>query len=259
MIRHNNIDIQALKRVAAAQWVGILSELGGISADLLDGRHHPCPRCGGKDRFRWDREKEFAICNQCFCENNGDGIAALQWLTGKSFSEVVRMVAECLHIGNGYSYGTTKKDSKTLAIDQVGYLTENKDSDNQIRLWCGKKPPITLEAVKAYGGRLCRWFGKACVAFDGRDIGDDKTQRAILLYQSNGEHFQALCKVQNYVKSPVQMPVLWGFSGSRGVHNYKPSKNRMMLSARDSRDFCTRGDFKHARARFLASRSASRY
>ena len=26
--------------------------LGAIPAEALDGQHHPCPKCGGKDRFR---------------------------------------------------------------------------------------------------------------------------------------------------------------------------------------------------------------
>ena len=34
-------------------WRAVLSALG-IPAKLLDGRHHPCPGCGGKDRFRFD-------------------------------------------------------------------------------------------------------------------------------------------------------------------------------------------------------------
>ena len=70
----------AIKKAAHGRWVEILSKLGGVSADILDGQHHPCPRCGGTDRFRWDHEKEFAYCDQCYNKSCGDGIDALAWL-----------------------------------------------------------------------------------------------------------------------------------------------------------------------------------
>ena len=37
---------------AKGRAVDILRDVAGISADILDGDHHPCPKCGGKDRFR---------------------------------------------------------------------------------------------------------------------------------------------------------------------------------------------------------------
>ena len=51
------IDAAALKQEAAGRWQEILPALGGIPSEVLDGKHHFCPRCGGKDRFRMiDRE-----------------------------------------------------------------------------------------------------------------------------------------------------------------------------------------------------------
>lgn len=38
---------------AVGKWRGILVNLG-IHEDFLDGKHHPCPACKGKDRFRFD-------------------------------------------------------------------------------------------------------------------------------------------------------------------------------------------------------------
>ena len=46
------IDVEALKGQAAGRWRELLSTLGGVPADVLDGKNHPCPRCGGTDRFR---------------------------------------------------------------------------------------------------------------------------------------------------------------------------------------------------------------
>ena len=95
-------DVNEVKRAAAGRWGEILSTIGGLSPDILDGRHHPCPKCGGKDRFRLiDPEAGAVLCNGCFSKGNGDGIAALQWATGRPFVLVVKLVADHLGLPNG--------------------------------------------------------------------------------------------------------------------------------------------------------------
>jgi putative DNA primase/helicase len=49
------------------RWPGILSALGVASAELNTRKHHPCPWCGGKDRFRFtDKDGTGAFyCGQC--------------------------------------------------------------------------------------------------------------------------------------------------------------------------------------------------
>src|SRR5690348_7953651 len=42
---------------ARGHWDAILAE-AKIPAEVLDGRHHKCPECGGKDRFRYLRDEE---------------------------------------------------------------------------------------------------------------------------------------------------------------------------------------------------------
>ena len=46
------MNVLTIKVAAAGRWPEILAALGGIPAEVLDGQHHPCPKCGGKDRFR---------------------------------------------------------------------------------------------------------------------------------------------------------------------------------------------------------------
>ena len=46
-------DVGAVKQSAHGRWPEILAALGGVNPELLDGRNHPCPRCGGMDRFRF--------------------------------------------------------------------------------------------------------------------------------------------------------------------------------------------------------------
>ena len=42
-----------VKRAAQGRWRDVLARCG-VAAELLDGRHGPCPGCGGRDRFRFD-------------------------------------------------------------------------------------------------------------------------------------------------------------------------------------------------------------
>ena len=91
-------DAATIKRAAAGKWPEILSSLGGISAEILDGKHHPCPKCNGTDRFRMiDEERGALFCNQCFNKKNPDGIAALQWLNDEDFRATLKRLAD--HLG----------------------------------------------------------------------------------------------------------------------------------------------------------------
>ncbi len=44
------ISIRELKAAACGQWAGILID-AGIAAHCLEPGGHPCPLCGGVDRF----------------------------------------------------------------------------------------------------------------------------------------------------------------------------------------------------------------
>ena len=57
---------EELNERARGKWPSILIELG-VPPAILDKRNHPCPFCGGKDRFRFtDLEGEgWFYCNQC--------------------------------------------------------------------------------------------------------------------------------------------------------------------------------------------------
>ena len=75
----------------------ILRDVAGISAEYLDGKHHACPKCGGKDRFRLiDKDAGAVFCNQCFREQNGDFIAAVMWGQDCSFDEALSLIGEYL-------------------------------------------------------------------------------------------------------------------------------------------------------------------
>lgn len=150
MFRHNKDEV---KQAATGRWPEILAAVGQVSLQSLDGRHHACPKCGGTDRFRLiDQAAGACWCNQCFTNQNGDGIATIQWLTGMSFGESVASIADYL----GMSPPARGKKAK-LDIDPAEHLEFLSWNDTLAGLWCLKKKPIKPEAIKRIGGRFARY------------------------------------------------------------------------------------------------------
>lgn len=116
------LDVDLLKHACAGRWQELLSRIGGVPLDVLDKKHHPCPKCGGKDRFRMiDLEDGALLCSQCFNKGNGDGVAAVMWLTGLTFPEACeRLAAEV---------GLTVKSKEINVIEEMAWRKNiNADS-----------------------------------------------------------------------------------------------------------------------------------
>lgn len=75
---------------ARGKWRGILAQLG-VPSEALTGKHGPCPKCGGKDRFRFDNKqgKGTWICSVC---GAGDGFRLLENLYGWPFKQAAAEV-----------------------------------------------------------------------------------------------------------------------------------------------------------------------
>ena len=105
MVTHSasngHTPVDDVKIAARGRWREVLTAFG-FNGEDLDGRHHPCPRCKGHDRFRLiDEQAGAVLCNQCFVEGNGDGLAAIQWRNDWTFGETVKAVAGYLSIDGG--------------------------------------------------------------------------------------------------------------------------------------------------------------
>jgi putative DNA primase/helicase len=87
-----------MKTAAAARgrWREILPSLG-IPVKFLNGKHQPCPACGGRDRARFDdrRGNGDYFCSHC---GAGDGFDLLRKVNGWDFKESAKRVDEI--IGN---------------------------------------------------------------------------------------------------------------------------------------------------------------
>jgi putative DNA primase/helicase len=82
---------------ARGKWRSILGALG-LPDRILDGKHQPCPFCGGKDRFRFTDYNGSGgyICNQC---GAGSGFDLLMKAKGWDFrtaaAEVDQVLGHC--------------------------------------------------------------------------------------------------------------------------------------------------------------------
>lgn len=152
--KKHQLDVDQVKQVAAGRWLDILVDVGNIPREVLDGRHHPCPRCGGRDRFRLiDADVGAVLCNQCFDANNGDGFSVLQWSLGINFQESLRRVADHLGVQPADGASPAKPPPDTHLVWQAW----DEGHTALAALWCLKKPPITVDAVKAAGGQMARY------------------------------------------------------------------------------------------------------
>jgi replicative DNA helicase len=90
-------DKDLVRKAATGRWFDIITARGGISADKLDGRNHPCDKCGGTDRFSAPkasfRDYGRIICRHCK-PTCSDGFDTLMWATGCTFPEALRLVAQ---------------------------------------------------------------------------------------------------------------------------------------------------------------------
>lgn len=148
-------DKDELKQAAAGRWPEVFASVAQVDANLFDGKHHACPKCGGKDRFRLiDRAEGACLCNQCFSAKNGDGISVVQWLTGWSFGETLSAIAR---------YCNVKPLKSSKSADPAEPLQWMPWNETLAGLWCLKKKPIKTEAIKRIGGRFARYHNQYTV------------------------------------------------------------------------------------------------
>ena len=191
--RHGHPEVAAIKQAAAGRWPEILSRLADVPLELLDGKHHPCPKCGGKDRFRaFDdfAETGGVYCNKCHSEKNSDGISTLQWATGMEFKAAVNLLAEHLGISNGRSSNGSRKRSLADSVKHIE-LVSDAASDGVLQCYATAKPPITPAGIRQCGGVAVRWNGHTCIRFDGRAPIDATEPTAIVLVRADGKPFPA--------------------------------------------------------------------
>ena len=119
----------------------ILFELGHVQAELLDGNHHPCPKCGGNDRFRWIEDNGSCFCNQCFKTTKADVVSSLAWLLDIGRKDAAQRILD--HLGVKYK---RKKDFRDHIVIQ-----EWKPNYDLIAAPWAMAKQVTVDAMKMAG------------------------------------------------------------------------------------------------------------
>ena len=132
-------DIDAIHGATSGREIELLIA-AGFDPAVLDGSHHPCPKCVGTDRFRLlDKSRGAVFCNQCFKEKNGDYISAVGWLRGLSMKDAIAWCAEWAGVkpsGNG----------------KRPYLTSNGElNESVVDMFLAYNEGITATGLKRIG------------------------------------------------------------------------------------------------------------
>lgn len=113
------MNINELVQNANGKWEHILNSLG---IEIGNGKHCPCPVCGGKDRFRFDNKdgRGTFICNQC---GAGDGLELVKLYYHCDAKDASIKVSECLSIPNvNMSHNHNNKTQGNSIDKKVEYL-----------------------------------------------------------------------------------------------------------------------------------------
>lgn len=113
-----------IKEQCRGRWSGVLSGLG-IDERIFNGRHQPCLFCGGKDRARWVKQKEFYICNQCGAMQPMD--VAIEYL-GVQFADAANEIRSIIG------------DCKMQPVKQTDEAKIRKQNEERLkRIWSGRQ------------------------------------------------------------------------------------------------------------------------
>ncbi|MGN6544177.1 MAG: primase-helicase zinc-binding domain-containing protein, partial [Aureliella sp.] len=177
-------DFASIKYQASGKWLQLIPALSSYGPELFDSRKHPCPKCGGNDRFRaFDdfNQEGGVVCSQCHSKNNRDGFSTIQWLNGWSFPDTVRAVAEQLGLvdstGNKPALRIVQPPPATKPVIEKptpeSQLEFQPWNDQIALMWCMKKQPITPAALNLFGARIAKYQGRVCIVLPiwGKSLG----------------------------------------------------------------------------------------
>lgn len=218
-------NMHEIKEAAEDRWPEVISKVANIDVDVLDGAHHPCPKCGGDDRFNLARDRTGGCyCNECQ-PGTGDGIQTIKWLSGKPFNEVIIEVAEFLGI----------KKSAQGKRNTIRFI---KDRDEWFNEWCSNRMPIKVASLKAVGAKCAKlWAGDNVIAIPvlGETLDIDKPVNWVIS-RVDGEKIQLGKELVSRMTMPkgkagiIGMLKLWEQDGATWWKTEGPTDLLSLLS-----------------------------
>jgi P4 family phage/plasmid primase-like protien len=167
-------DITQVKAAAKGRWADILPRLSGFSHEYFTGRHGPCPRTQGKDKWRFSDLNNDGGAISGSDNKFGDGFATLQFLIDCSFPDSLRLVAEYLGIQPKEKYANSTVKEKTDPAKNLEFLPW---SNMLAAFWASKKQPIDSSVLPAIGVRYAKYrkhnnvFAFPAIGQDGSTAG----------------------------------------------------------------------------------------
>jgi len=139
---------------ARGRWRGIIQSLG-IDPKFLDGKHHPCPFCGGTNRFRFDDKDGTGsfFCSQCGAGSGLDFVMrARGWDFAKAAKEVDGLVG-VIPIQERQAERTEaqKRDAVRRLLKSASLLTPDTPACRYLEARCGNLSGLT-EDLRAHTG-----------------------------------------------------------------------------------------------------------
>ncbi|TWU07755.1 toprim domain-containing protein [Stieleria varia] len=168
-------------RVAATgHWAFLLSR-AGIPIEHLDGRGHPCPRCGGHDRFAAFDQLPIrggVHCRRCFTRGTdprpGDGISTVRWMLGCGFVDALRWIADQLGIDTTLS---TKHSSLASASPTIA-APRPSISNDEVGRWTAVAKTAYRDMPGSMRDQLAASLGVTTQSLDHLRVGLDQSTGA---------------------------------------------------------------------------------
>jgi putative DNA primase/helicase len=106
------------EELVIGRWADVLAATG-IPESALSGRNTPCPLCGGKDRFRWNRGKELWVCTHCTEGKYAGGFRLLMDYARLPFWEAADHVRALLGTGPANSAASIAPRTRVVAHKEM--------------------------------------------------------------------------------------------------------------------------------------------
>lgn len=178
----NPYQVDELRPLIQGRALEIAERVADIPSSYLSGQPGPCPKCGGTDRWRFNAEKGFGICNQCFSAKNGDVFALIAWYRDITFPEAVRLIGDYLFNQRTESQGQPRRGAFSKFPEPV------EMNETLVAKWCNIKG-VSQESFFRNGGQFVRSFGKLLIGFPAFTVSQKEPVRWIV-YDINGQMIQ---------------------------------------------------------------------
>lgn len=136
------VERTPLKDRARGHWKAILSQLLGIDSRTLDGKHHPCPLCGGKDRWRFDdlKNEGTSICGQC---GSRSGVQLVMDKLSLDFQSAAIEIEKIIGTDGAVMQPKSSEgeDRTRKLIDGLRQRSERVTEDDPVRRYLARRVP----------------------------------------------------------------------------------------------------------------------